>query len=1514
MKRLLLLMFLISTSNIKGQNIIPNSGELPKFYIISFGDVYWECDTYNDRVLVNPSIPDNCDFGCNSSGIKVLSRQGVMTNDFYYKFCNYLFADPSSTYTSSEDFDVQYILRTKYLEFGVLYTINLLTGYEFPTLSDLAFCRTTAMNATGTISIGITPPRPNRIILSDLNNAEITTSLTEGDFINIGTSSYEISFPNQDSLYGYEIEYSANNLDSWKLIDKYPFRVPYSILTQSTKEGRKIYFRSRIFRKTDDSDVKYSPYFYYSTEVLKRISVYLKSVDPSYCKEKFALSHFIVDSIEQGDTILFVKKGLSSIEDTILGTATIGNSDFKVNLPVGTYSLYIEYWGVIDSNGSFSLKLYKQIPISFETENIIIGTKVSITDVSCYGGRNGKIEIKANDGFPNYHFKLDSESKISESETSFSDLSTGLYTITITDSKGCSKNVSNIRVNQPSEVKLGTINITPVRCNSENNGMISLSTYGGTKPYSFQLSGGNASATWQTDSVFKGLKYASDYKITITDNKGCLMSSSLLTVSQPEILNLSIASSTNVSCFGGKNGTVLLSATGGTPVYQYKKDNLTWGSEANYDTLSSGKKNFYLIDANNCKDNLEVIIEQPNKLILDVESITQPLCFGNNNGKVKLKANGGVKEYEFSYDGNDWQTDSLFNGLSSGLYSFRIKDSNFCTNSVDLNIDQPKVLNITIDSFNDVKCYGGNDGTFTVKSLGGTQPYLYSDDYYNWRDINYLSNLITGDYTIYVQDKNGCESSISKYINQPESPLTYTTSKVDITCFDAKNGVISVNANGGTPNYYYSYDNGSTYVNSNTINGLLPGIYTVNVKDVNNCIASAVDISINQPLRLEATFNKKDLLCHDDDDGIININASGGTSPYYFSKDNGLTFISSTYLCKFEGLRSNSYSIVVKDKKGCILTLDPILITQPELPLGAIITKKDIDCYDAKDGAISIAASGGTLPYRYSVDNGLTFTNFSRNTQYVFNGLNALNYIVAVKDTNGCAISPQNIAITQPTLPFKFSISNAKNVSCFGGNDGSIEVKAEGGTSPYRYSFDNGKTFIETNTLGNLVPSKYTISVIDAKSCPTIPKDITIIQPTKLEVALEKKDITCHDAGNGIISLEASGGTAGYRFSIDGGANYVLAQRSFTFADLQSKFYTPIVYDQNGCDFRFSSLLLKQPEYPLSASITQKNINCYAAKDGVITVNSSGGTPPYSYSIDNGLTFTNFSRNSQYVFDGLDASNYLVALKDTNGCSINPQNIAITQPAEIFKLSILNANNVRCFGGNDGSVEVITEGGTPYQNTEYLYSLDGQNWNQSTVTYKFERLKARIDTFRVKDSKNCYTSIVHQVTQPIAVNHSVVIKNVTCYGESNGLINVGISGGIAPYCVSLELPDLFGQAFDSVNQSIDFTDLAKGTYTLQVMDRNGCNSQSTYQVLQPDSPLSLNIKSVLEPTCFGYSDGTIIIDSLGGWGGYQFKILTTNNINKTGIFKGMTAGNYHFRIEDKMGCTFDKGYVFAGTR
>lgn len=547
------------------------------------------------------------------------------------------------------------------------------------------------------------------------------------------------------------------------------------------------------------------------------------------------------------------------------------------------------------------------------------------------------------------------------------------------------------------------------------------------------------------------------YTVEVTDSKGCSAKDTISLIINPMQVS---GNASNLLCNGDLSGSVDLSVSGGNPALTF-----LWSNGATTEDisgLSAGTYSVVVTDAEGCSKTSSFIIAQPDSLLPSCSVTSAIVCYGET-GNAEVSVTGGTMAY--AYQWSNGETSSAIAGAASGNYSVIVTDANGCTASCSVNMPAPAELVANCSSTNS-SCSGTNNGSATVLSSGGTgsHSYLWSTG----STAQSLNNLSPGTYTVIVTDDNGCTKECSVTINEP-SPLSTLPSINNVSCFGLADGSVLITVSGGTAPYSYQWSNGAT---GSSIDNLTSGIYALTVTDANGC-SVLENVFVNEPQDISVSKTKQNVSCNGGNDGSINLNISGGTSPYGFQWNNGATTEDISSLAK------GTYIVILTDANGCTKS-NSTTISQPS-KINVTKTKTNVSCWGGSNGSIDITVSGGTPPYSYSWTTGAT-------TQDLVN-IPKGTYIVIITDAKGCTKS-NSTTVSQPA---KLNITaTATSESAPGANDGTATANPTGGVAPYAYAW-NTSPVQTSQTATGLAAGSYQVVVTDANGCT---KSKTIAVPS----------------------------------------------------------------------------------------------------------------------------------------------------------------------------------------------------------------------------------------------------------------------------------------------------------------------------------------------------------------------------------------------------------------------------------
>ena len=722
-------------------------------------------------------------------------------------------------------------------------------------------------------------------------------------------------------------------------------------------------------------------------------------------------------------------------------------------------------------------------------------------------------------------------------------------------------------------------------------------------------------ATISSNGLVAGVS-AGTSTITYNASNGCSTTAQFTVYPQPILT----ANPSNVLCFGG-SGSVVLNATGANAPYTYG------GSPTQ--NLSPGTYTYTATSTNGCVSApVSITITQPQVGLILSNTQVNVLCFGNNTGSIDLTVTGGTGPYTYAWSNNTTAQDP--SNLIAGVYTVTVTDANGCTATATVTITQPAFALVATTTQVMIACFGGSTGSVNMTPTGGTAPYTYV-----WTGGSTAQSAIgvpAGTYTVVVTDANGCTTTISATITQPQAPLSLATTQVNVLCFGNSTGSIDLSPSGGTPGYTYAWSNNSTI--QDPLN-LIAGTYTVVVTDANGCI-DTTGVIITQPQSgLSLSSTQVNVLCFGNNTGAINLTVAGGTAPYTYAWSNNTTAQDPSNLI------AGVYTVTVTDANGCTATLS-ITITQPATAVSISTTVQNILCLNGT-GSINSSPAGGVSPYTYSWSNQATTQNITN--------LQAGNYTVTVTDANGCTANAVGVvAITLSTVPVQINNSTGTNVlTC---TTPAISLQATGGVT---YTWTGGQT---PNTANNVItiPGSYTVNMIDPNGCP-VSQSIVITQNITPPTSgiTNSTGTTIIDCNASSINLLATGGGT-YQWNNGLGTN---ATQSIS----QAGSFTVVVTAANGC-LDSSTVVLTVAPVPLVTGI-----------DTTICSGQSVLITPVYYPTGGQVIWTNGQTTPNLTVSPTSTTMYSV-LYTWNGCTATEDITVTVNPTPTLSVT----SSSICFG------------------------------------------------------------------------------------------------------------------------------------------------------------------------------------------------------------------------------------------
>ncbi|MGJ8665951.1 MAG: T9SS type B sorting domain-containing protein [Patiriisocius sp.] len=1175
------------------------------------------------------------------------------------------------------------------------------------------------------------------------------------------------------------------------------------------------------------------------------------------------------------------------------------------------------------------------------------------TDIVCASNDdNGTITIQvSNPNGNSLEYSIDGGFNFSNSPL-FTGLSAGNYFVTVRYTIGpavCTSDIQNITIETVTPIDGTAVLVAPYTCISTGT-IEAINVSGGTPPYQYSIDGIN----YQSSPTFTGLT-PGNYSITIKDANDCTF-----ITNEVEILPLDppidlMFTNTPVTCPTNTVTISIVGTTGGVTPLEYQiiapaSAATPYQTSTDFSDLAPDIYTFQVKDVNDCTYTEDYAVAPIAPISIIAETLNNVTCFGDATGSVQFTVSG-TTSFNYTLNGGlpiIGTSPIILTNLSAGNYTIVVTDLNTtCQATTTATIEAPSnPLTVTVD-VSPISCI--ETGSVVINATGGWGGNIYT---LTLPDTTILpaqsSNIFTGltqsgNYTVTVQDSNGCIVTENFDLVIPNAPEATITIDSDL-CYDSSNGAtIEVEVTAGEAPFEFSI-NGGPFQNSNIFSGLIPGTYTITVRDSFGCELTLPSQTVESQILVDAILTKT-LDCTTSPDAIITGTITGGLSPFgYAVSINGGAFNSlgaTGTPFTYSTATSGSYQFEITDALGCTAT-SPIIIIHPiTLPaIDFVAQTQQILCNGDENGAINITIDPtvGTPPFVINVNNDTTNTNYGNQTA----GLPAGAYTITVTDANECVATeivtidePDPIIVDYEAFPIECDPSG-------GISQGSIVINSVvGGIPPYNYfvTGTNGYANSELNATGSTSVSfdvvdfgLYEINVVDSNGCSVLFQDVLVAsQPTDLDITVDPT-VDCALGGQVVVSVSSALGSMGpFWFSIYEGPGTVYpnppgswipenppGSQSTIFNDTNSTLipgvtYTFIVYDTStNCSYYESAGIPIPTNSTLTATaVSANNISCTGNDDGNVsfTVNNIYTTPvTIDYEIFDSLSTSPIGISGTGIVPAggslavndlgpIPFGNYFVLIEETvgpnAGCGVVTAPFNITESAILLSLSASVDQNANC-NPDSGVIIAVAQNGTP----PYAYQLTTTAappiatdplWNTASVF----NVNAGNYFVHALDAYGCIVSSPVQVVpmDPTPVIVATTTNECTAI-EGQFEIEVAlITTGIPPYSFSID-----GGAFQTQTPPFTVSNLSSGTHTVEVTDFYGCGNVTTINILPP---IGITPTVTALPSC-NDDDGQIEVNATGGSGNYAYSIAPNPpSITLTGaIFSGVPSGTYTVTITD----------------
>lgn len=1236
-------------------------------------------------------------------------------------------------------------------------------------------------------------------------------------------------------------------------------------------------------------------------------------------QQEFTVPHYekMQIAIEERQSVLCYGDSSASCLLTIRG----GIPPYAVRWNTGDTSLWLQELGAgiysVQVTDAVGAEARQEIRIEQPSEFLIDSTRVRQLSYSgCHDGfcpelsDNGRIDIYVSGGTPPYsgHWLKDGENFVPSDPFHLKNLSSGSYSVIISDANRCQHHLSFL-LRKTESLKTDIEILKTIDCFGNETGMLLGTAQGGIPPYRFRWTGESSELQGNflgKDSVCIENLGAGNYRLSVIDASE-VESSVSIRLEQPPLLTITTESIRHPSYPGSKNGiinplppdgNIHLQVTGGTPPYSFSWSCETLGRilpDTNLlDSLPAGTYRLQISDSRSCRILDSIKLKHRDALFCRIRILDSVSCFGRSDGQLEAYAEGGVPPYRYQWflkeEALSGETESRIASVPAGIYRISISDSLSVNSQYDILLSEPDSLEVRIKSIPG-GCFGDSSGKFLAEVDGGTAPFRY-----HW-EINgqarresgaSVSGIENATASVRISDRNSCTATAETFLLAPDSLIieascrnpSYSGTQWQLPVSEKNDGNIRLEIKGGTPPYRIRWNNGDTAA---AIHSLPEGIYTADITDSRGCRGSKT-IELQRTPTLVSSLNAlQTISCYGDSSGIIELRLTGGIPPFRINWYKDRKWYGNDSTLMQSGLSAGVYMVEVRDLSGIVST-DSLVLEQPEkFTVRTIIT--NASAWSKKNGSIEIIPDGGNPPYSVRWPDG--DTALSRT------GLGRGVYPITITDRNLCRIESELSVSSPDSLYIEFSYIYHCDTT---GNNGAIQVILHGGTKPYHFSWKNEKGDIlcrdsSSNAeirIENLEKGTYVLDVADnggaQLNAAFIVKEAASLTA---EIVIERQ-VNCPGEKNASLSSLIQGGTAPYAIRWEIYADSIkdfrpLAENQKSLSGIGSGIYRLQVQDASG-SICLDTLCVEEPEkITINADILPSERNPENTC-GRFFLQVEGGTPPYLYSWNTGNTsfYQEFDRENSYS----------VTVTDANGCTKEHSFDSLI--SENMEIRIIETRPIYCFGANEAGLTVEIQHGKPPFKIK---------WSSADTTASLSSLPEGNYSVSVTDRMGHTDSVSYFIAQPDKLENQIEVVHPSCYGSSDGKIMVTTVGGVYGYAY---------QWSNGVNEN-ELNGLPEGTYVLHTTDGNRCLITDTVRITQPQKLESrLTMESPVCPDDLAYLE----CEAFGGTPPYLYEwSLEAENENpflgesvvlgREAVLGSVKPGDYRLSIQDRNLCRFD---------
>lgn len=1052
--------------------------------------------------------------------------------------------------------------------------------------------------------------------------------------------------------------------------------------------------------------------------------------------------------------------------------------------------------------------------------------------------------------------------------------------LTVESVFGCT-NTTSQTVEVPAQPTInGYLANDPFDCNS-NDGRISMTASASYVVGSIQYSinGGN---TWSNSSIFNGLTEG-DYQIQVRNGGVCIETGDAVSLADPPQPKVDEVISLDPTDCDANNGSIQVTASGGTGNYHYSINGVAWRSNPYFGNLGSGSYPVLVRNADGtCRvNNGLTILSEPNSPIITFVNAKDPKDCGSADGSITINTAGGNGQLEYSINGGTtWHTTNKFVQLAQGVYEVRVRngDGTCEVTGGAVSLEDPQVPQLVeIIPTNPSDCEG-TDGKIEVDAQAGSSPIQYSlNDGLTWSFENVFLDLAAGNYDLKLRNSDGScvVDAGTTALSDPPTPTINTLKFTDPSDCGMVDGTITIEATNGTGNYHYSIDNGTTWKNQGFFENLSGGTYAIQVRNADeSCATGDQSVSLTDPVPpVNQGFSAVDPSTCSDADGIIEMQATSNQGVAY-SIDGGNTWSGQG---TFTDLAGGNFELFIRNADStCATSLGQIDLVAPSgIVIDLVFAESVSDC-GQKDGAIEVNASyGGNSDLEYSIDNGQTWQDTNR-----FEQLDGGAYSIDVRTLDGtCSLNIPLTRVPAPTRPQVDEILTADPSDC-NKEDGHVFIIEEN-NQLFETSIDGGATYTMQTHYMDLPAGEYWIKVRNTDATCETDLGIKVLQepPTPEILNVNKTEPSACMATDGSIKIQVAN-PANIHTSIDGGLSW---QNQTEFSDLPSgNYHIGVRNADRTCEVAGPSLALKGGNSTLEVTVTTQEADCGQA-NGSIFIAVTGQNGVVDYSIDGGETWQ--EPNS---FHNLPADDYHVMARENYDCITDAGMIALDEIGKPEITGFQKSDPSHCLSP-DGFIEIEATGDLgPIE-----YSVNGGlSWQAASV---FNGL-----------SNGAFQLMARYQNESCAVEGPIAALNAP------GAPVILDFETTEPFCEN-EDGSLFIQATPSTNTTLEysidngqtwqdqglFENLSAGNYPVVVRNSDlSCPTQAGTIKLASGSMPEIDNLYYENPDCFD-NDGMIAVELKQSLPGItQFSRNNGLSWQNSPVFEDLSPGTFHLLVRN----------------